>query len=284
MSLPVRLRWALAVACVVSAVGCTDRSTPPEASRDEAARAPQPPPDRSLTLDQYIEAGVPAHDRGWAGDDVARAVDVLGAMVRKDAGQLPRYRSPRSGLLFERLLADENLDLYRNLSVPLEQRFPDALKYQQSNNLLLKLYLAAYNGGAVGTDELVELFGGQLRISAAMLRLVDEFLPTLDENDPTYAVRMDGLQRMKNGMAMIVAGSLQTLTEEAYQTTQLSRFVGYMCETFPEILPALPPGTRSETLVRVRAFASDPEMQPLRADLVELVAVVERSTDASAVR
>ena len=280
----------LAAAYLVLAVGCKYESVPPVTS-DRSNSAPpnstinKPPPsglrpitDRSLTLDEYIEAGVPAHDRTWSGDDMARAANILIAIAQKDGGQLPRYQSRKSGAAFKRITANDNLDLYRNRSLPLEQRMPDALNYMQSSNQILKLYLAAFNQHAVGDGELVELAGTQLRVSVVMFTLVDEFLPTLDKDDPTYPVRMDGLRRMKNGLASVVAGSLQTLTEShAYRTSELKKLVGYMEATFPDILPALPDGSRTESLVRLRSFLNDPKLQSLRPELKRLFAAVEQS-------
>ena len=59
---------------------------------------------------------------------------------------------------------------------------------------------------------------------------------------------MQGLEKMKFGLAGLVAGGLQTLTErESYRKGELIRLVGYMQESFPLIVPQLPPGARRET-------------------------------------
>jgi hypothetical protein len=276
-------------AYVLLTVGCADRPAPP-ATTDRARLAPshstinnapqsnlRPPTDKSLTLDEYIEAGVPAHDRSWSGDDMTRAANVLVAIAQKNASQLPRYGSQQSGEAFARLTADDNLDLYRNRSLPLEQRLPDALSYMQSSNQISKLYLAAFHQHAVGDCELVEFAGAQLRVSVVMITLVNEFLPTLDKNDPTYPIRMDGLKQMKHGMATLVVGSLQILTEShAYRTLELKRLVGYMRNTFADILPALPEGSRSESVIRMRSFLKDPKMQQLKPELETLVIIAEK--------
>lgn len=273
-------------------VGCEDSPTPSSnsslsnsgATNSDLSNTLQAdlrlPTDKSLTLIDYIQAGMPAHDRSWSGADMTRAANILVAIARKDVGQLPRYQSQRSGEAFERLTADDNLGFYRNRSLPIEQRLPDALNYMESSNQIHKSYLAAFNQHAVGDSELVELTGAQLRLSVVMIHLVNEFLPTLDKDDPTYPVRMKGLEGMKNGMAIIVAGSLQTLTEShAYRTSELKRLVGYMQDTFPDILRELPAGTRSETLVRLQTFLDDPKMQHLKPELAALLAVVAKAAE-----
>jgi hypothetical protein len=239
---------------------------------------PQPPGDESLALSAYIEAGMPAHDRRWWGSDMARGADVLAKLAQKNAGHLPRYQSKRSGAAFARLTADENLIAYRDRSTPLEQRFPAALQHMQSSGKLLLVYLPAFQQHNVGGDELVELMGGMLRSSVVIIQLVNEVLPTLDKDDPTYPVRMEGLKAMRSGMASVVAGNLQTLTESRdYRTSELKRLIGYMCDTFPALLPEIPAGSRAETLVRLRSFAEDPKMRRLQPELGKLLEVAEQA-------
>jgi hypothetical protein len=95
----------------------------------------------------------------------------------------------------------------------LNRRLPQALESIDAANRILKIYLDAFTRGKVGDSEMIELFGAQLRSSVVMFELLDEFLPTLDKNDPTYPVRMEDLQKMKKGMAHVVQGNLITVTE-----------------------------------------------------------------------
>ena len=116
----------------------------------------------------------------------------------------------------------------------------------QSSNQIQKLYLAAFSQHAAGASELVELAGAQLRLCVVLIALVNEFLPTLDKDDPAYSVRVDGLKQMKAGLASVVAGSLQTLTEShAYRPSELRRLFGFLERSLPDILPELPDGSRT---------------------------------------
>ncbi|MBM4043452.1 MAG: hypothetical protein FJ290_33615, partial [Planctomycetes bacterium] len=127
--------------------------------------------DRSLTPEEYIRLGLPAHDRPWSGADMARAANVLSALAAKNPGQLPRYRGERSGAVFARIIADDNLEFFRNRSLPLEARMPDALVYMERSNAIGKLYVAAFGKRAVTGSEVVELSGALLRFSVVMLQL-----------------------------------------------------------------------------------------------------------------
>ncbi len=234
-----------------------------------------PPPDQSLNSDEYLKEAVPFHGRIWNGEDMKWAATVLESMEEKSRGRLPRFQSPNSGEVFARLVADDNLDLYRNTSAPLPQRFPDAIEFMQSSNQVLKLYLAARNRQEVGDSELVEFLGLQLRITVAMIQLVDEFVPTLDQSDPTYPTRMAGLQRMKGGMATIVEGVLTTLTESsAYRVSERKRLAGYLETALPKILPAISETARTEVLSRLRSLLANSDMQELKPDLEKVLRAV----------
>lgn len=238
--------------------------------------ATQVPEDRSLPLNEYLQAGMPAPDRAWSGEDMKRAAELLTAMEQEKSGRLPRYESPNSGALLRRLAAEDNLGMYRNLSIPLEQRMPDALTYINSANRILKLYLEAYNRGEATGSELVELIGGHLRTSEQMVRLTDELLPTLDPKDPTYPTRIGGFNKMKAGLANVVAGALTSLTEAAaYRPGDLKRLAGYMEVTLPHIVPALTDSGRTETLVRLRSFIDDPKMQEFKPELERTLQAVD---------
>lgn len=234
----------------------------------------QPPADRSLALNEYLESGIPSIDRTWSGVDLERAVGILEQIASRNGGHVPRYQSPSSGGVFDRLTTERNLELYRNRSLPLEARFPDAMQYLQAVNQLAKLYVKEYLENSVGDSELVEVVGATLRITVVMLELVNEFLPTLDPADPTYPTRMAGLQQMKSGMAEVVAGALQTLTEP-HRTSELKRLCNYLAATLPAIFPELSEGGRTEAKIQLQTFLNDPKMQRLNPELQAIVSAVE---------
>jgi hypothetical protein len=246
--------------------------------KSNAPADPKAPRDESLTSEEYIRLGLAAPDREWTGNDMVEAEKVLASLAQNGYRRLPRYKSERSGEVFARLTSPRNLDLFRNRSLPLEGRFPQSLSYLQAGNQIFKLYLSAYLKKEALDSELVELMGAQFRTTAVILELVDEFLPTIKKDDPKYEVRMQGLEQMKRGLASVVAGGLQTLTErENYRGSELARLVGYMQETFPLIVPRLPPAARDETLVRLEKLQADSAMKDLQPGLRELNLKVKAS-------
>ena len=272
-------RLLLLAACLLLTLGCPDPAPQHETPTPDAAPSPQPsppPPDASLPLESYLEAGVPAPDRSWSGADTARAASALTKLAQANPRQLPRYESPRSGALFSRLVAADNLDLYRNTSLAIEQRLGQGIECLQATNELLKTYAASFNGGGVGGAELIELMGMQLRVLSVMFDMVDEFLPTLDREAADYSVRMRGLARMKNGFAQMVSGCLMTLTErEVYSAAELKRFARYLREILPGLSSKLSAAGRQETLVRLRGIIAEEREASLKTELERLLQELE---------
>jgi hypothetical protein len=240
--------------------------------------------DESLTLDEYIRLGLPAYDRLWSGDDMVKAEKVLTLVSQKGYRQLPRYKSERSGKAFDRLTSAQNLDFFKDRTFPLNARFPLLINYFQSSNQVFKLYLAGFLKNDVSDSEMVELLGAQLRSALVLLEIVDEFLPTIKKDDPKYQVRMQGLDQMKRGLASVVAGGLKTLTErESYRASELVRLVGYMQETFPQIVLRLPDGSRTETLFRLDKLQDDPALKDIQPGLRELRSKVKAAVEKASI-
>jgi hypothetical protein len=182
------------------------------------------------------------------------------------------------------MTSEENLDLLRNQSLPIDQRLPDALMFMQGSSAILKLYLASFHKDGTGSTELIEIYGAQLRLWVVISQILDAFIPTLDKNDRTYEVRMQGLEKFREGLEMAVAGTLQTLTERAaYNTAELKRLLGFMQQTYPVLLPGLPQGTRQEAIDRLQSFRKNPAMADLNAVLTTLVDQVEPLRERSLV-
>lgn len=260
-----------AVATLLSLVaGCTTRTTEPINTESVPEIA-----DRSLTPEEYIRLGLPAHDREWSGQDMRAAEQVYAALAERGAAQFPRHQSPRSGAVFARQTSAENLEFFKNRTLPLETRISEALEYLQGANQIMKLYLAAFQKRQVADAELIEQVSAQMRFVVVMSQLVDELLPTIPHDDPDYTTRMQGVDRMRRGMATMVAGGLLTLTERKhYRCAQLVKLISTMQETFPVIVPRLPAGARAETAVRLEKMQTETATRDLQPHLAELAAKV----------
>lgn len=258
---------------LVISTGCGTRPAPTGAveqpSEPPVTRhvTPQVLADKSLTPEEYIRLGMPAHDRVWLGPDMAQAEKVLAPLAASEA-RLPRYQSDRSGAVFSRMTAAQNLKGLQDRDVPISTRLPLALSYFQSSNQIFKHYSRAFGKGEVRDSDVVELAGALLKTTVVLIDLVDEFFATLDKDDPTYPVRLRGLEGVRVGLGGVVIGSLITLTErDSYRTSELVRLVGYLEETLPRLIPRLPPGSRAEAIMKLKSMQTNPALADLQPGL-----------------
>ncbi len=268
--------------CLIALLGACD-DDPTDTNR--AATLPAPaewssPPvtathpvidDKSLTDDRYIALGLPSYDREWMGPDMAAAAAKLQLLARSKPEELPRFGSPKSGRTFARLVHPENLKFFRATSIPMKGRFPQTIQYAESSNVILKIYLSAFLENKSPGADLIELLGHQLRISRVTLELVDEFVPTLSNQDPQYQVRMAGLDQMRAGFAGVANGAITSMTEDqSYDLDTRLKLLKYARETFPHIVPRLSIPSQTEIVRRVKELVDDPVMRELRSELILL--------------
>jgi hypothetical protein len=130
-------RFSVLVLLTLAGSGCSNSSAVsdhPNGSHGGAPGDPKGARDESLTSEEYIRLGLAAQDREWSGDDMVNAEKILTSLAQKAYRQLPRYKSEHSGAMFARLTSPQNLDLFRNRTLPLAARFPQALNYVQASN------------------------------------------------------------------------------------------------------------------------------------------------------
>jgi hypothetical protein len=254
-----RTGWLL---LALAALGCaeTPNAKPPGPGKLAA--------DESLTPEQYVRLGLPDLHREWSAEDMAKAAKVLSS---QKGNQLPRYKSKQSGAVFARLTSIRNLDVYRGKTLPLDTRYLSTLAYFQNSNEVLKAYVGAFLRYEVTDSEMVELLAAQFRLGVVMLDLVDEYLPTMKKDDPSLKVRINGLDQMRRDLATVVVAGLQTLSErKTYRQSERARLVDYMKETFPAIIPRIPPASRGELLTGLDRIQIDPTLKELQPGLGEL--------------
>jgi hypothetical protein len=240
------------------------------------------PADESLTPEKYVELGLPAHDRVWLGSDLVKAAKVLAAIAEKNPRQLPRYQSARSGAVFARLNATQNLEMYRDRKYPFDVRMKEALKTTEGFSEITKVYIAAFVKKQVRDSEMTECMGSLFRIAAVMIDLVEEQLPTLNPKDADYKQRMAGLDTMRAGLANVVHGGIGSLAEkDSLRASERVRLIGYMKDTFPKLIPQLTPTTRLEAVNRLQAMNVDEAYRDLQPSLRQLYELVRDLNDKS---
>src|SRR5258708_39193539 len=203
---------ALAACLLLAAGGAQASSTPdsrpaPATAAPPAAAAPAASADKSLPDERYLSLGLAAYDHDWTGRDLGHAADRLKSLARTHPDQLPRFSSEKSGKTFARLAAPADASFFRKRSLSLGVRLPEALERFQASAALFELYLSAFAGKQVAGAELVELTGALLRNCVVLLEVVDELVPTISKDDPSYQERMAGLAQKRSGFAGVLTGA-----------------------------------------------------------------------------
>lgn len=288
---PTCFRFALAFGIVMLALAAGCGPTSPATGRQPAVGPAVPPTqpvtpvarpvpatleDRSFSSARYLNLGLPADDRPWASVDLEKALRVLTDLSKTDARQLPQFGSERSGKVFSRLTADDNLDFARNATLPLSVRMADASNYLAAHNAITKLYFAAFLEKRMDGASVLELSAASFRVMVVMTDVVNEFIPTIPKDDLNYATRMAGLQKVKQGCAISTNGALLTLSErEAYRTADRVRLTESLTTTLPRIVPHMLPASRAEVVQKLDDMNANKDLSELQPALGKLCEAVK---------
>jgi hypothetical protein len=138
-------------------------------------------------------------------DAIVRAVTAYRAKIA--AGTPPAPGEPS----FLAPPMETDLAWISDRSTPFAQRMDAAMQLTEDSKAIMRIYAEADQGLRDGS--------GTLRWNESVIRqlarvtavLVDEFLPTLSKDDPTYQVRLGGLTKMGEGSMEMLRGALITL-------------------------------------------------------------------------
>ncbi len=270
--------------CVCGCSGGSGRSTsvsklplePPV--QEEPLAESKPRVDESLTTEEYLRRGLPPLDRDWTPDDWLKAAKVLLAVRLKGAEQLPRYKSERSGAVFAHLTSMAVIDRIRQKGGSPADQFPLVLNVFQARAQIFKLYLAALEFSNEFDSEVVEMMAMQYRTLAVLFDLTEAYLATFKKDDPSYAVRAEGIDKMKRAAATLLGVGLAMLTQrQSFRLSERRRFVRAMEETFPRILPHLEAPVAADIVTQVDRLIADPSLKELQPDLQELARTIKPS-------
>lgn len=263
------------VISVLAFLGCAERTDSDAVHGEPKANSNPSVVDRSLTTNEYLANGLPAIDRPWSSSDMMTTAVRLEAICKEGFGKLPKYESDRSGAVFARMTSDENFAFALDRSFPLDVRLPHIMRLLESGNRINKLYLQGFSNGEIADRSVIELLGWMLRVTAVAMPLINEFTASLNPDDPSHPVRMEGLERSKRGLATMVDGGLITLTErESYSRDNTLVLIRYMQGTFPTIFPNLPPLSRREFKQRIDAMRHEVRLVDLKEELDILYAKI----------
>jgi hypothetical protein len=226
-------------------------------------------PDRSLTAAKYVELGVPAPDRAWSPSDYSAAVEVLRRVRGEDPARLPRYGSASSGVVFVRLVSDENLAVLASGDTPVAGRLGIASEFLGSAKQVLLLYLEPSTSNVVLDDEMAE-------ISGFMLRLWAQFYTLL--SDPTAGTNREALERAGSIIAGYVSSVLDSIADVgSFRAPARAQLASHLGDRLPAVWPALSPLQRSDFRSHLQRVANGEGDAKVRGRLREISSRVPTS-------
>jgi hypothetical protein len=236
-----------------------------------------------LTVEQYVQRGIPPLDRPWTGDDFNKTSQALRELASQ--GQLPRLGSGSSGEVFAHMISPRNLEQYENASSPLENRTHSVSHHCQAVSRVLERYREFARNDASLKLELVELLGAQYDAMTVCLKLVDEYEREIPQNHPDFADRQFKAQSPRRAAAAIFSSSLERyLAVDDRDFDHLRAVVAKMKEAFPEIVVRLPGAIVQDALFHLNSRLQSGQFSAIHSDLEELRQGIQAALDARSAR
>lgn len=242
--------WLLCASCVLLGGGCRSTEVAAPATTVSTLKAvPTVAADTSWTTDEYIKMGVPDPSRYWTDGDYRDYRDVLLKLIRTNRAALPRVESPKSGLLFARLVNPTNTAFLGDPFLPTEKRV------QHFSEILNRMPMFQSIYGYDTTElvfhrEVIELNHAFLRMLISAVEWDGKPLPpSASEGQPT-TFRLTEYSRTR------IDGLLNSPAKQS-EVPREDRLVvvgAYTAATLRSFLPWLADGSSQPAAERLRAI------------------------------
>jgi hypothetical protein len=247
------MKWQIGLIALVFAFAGVSRTT----SATEAVAAP----DHSLTTAEYVARGVPPIDKPWTSAEYLDAEVALQQIAKDDPTQLPRFKSPKSGALFDRMTSSQNLppvvdrsEIGGRLSA-IEPLLNDSVQ-------VFLIYIKASSPTRSFDAEGLELGAFLVRAQIQSVLLIDEAIKenaALATNEKVNA----GLRQTKAGLAQSSGGLVQMITDRnTVRTSEATRFGKVLKQLLPDAYSHMLPEGQSAlrtTLEKAITGEADPK-------------------------
>jgi len=208
----------------------------------------QEQPDWSHSPDEAIEFGAPSIEKDWSPQDYTTFDAYLGEIAQN---AYPRLSSDRSKDIFTKVYTSVNQSVLTGESLDINQRMALALSLQQNFIAVVGKYLNAHNKGNDYSMELAHLLGGMLVCSDKTIVLAKEIIPTIDPERADYAVRMQGVEQMKSGLATQLDGTIVSLQEtQTYSDEERVILAEYLVNVSPNFISFLNQSVQRELEIK----------------------------------
>jgi len=251
--LVVALVFAAALGVIVGAqkppAGQGRPAAPAGAIRAQDARVP---PDRSLGVKAYLEAGVPPLDRPWGAPQFASATAALREIARDGETLLPRAGSRTSGQVWARIISPENWTTYGDPKRNVLQRFLEWLQAFGQFQTLGDLYAAKAGPSGAFDAEKADILLGALRANIIGIKLAGETLSTVPADAPQRAELTQVMDKAQEEARSIVDTALWGVANpDGLGLAQRVRLARELDKPLAELLPLIPAASRTAIASRL---------------------------------
>ncbi len=257
--------------------GCGPKPIPSVASTPTSVGL-KAPEDRSLSVEEYAQLGLPGVDHTWTTDERTKAVQVLTDLAKKNPAQLPRYNSNRSGAVFARLLAREVVEQLRDARLPPPTRSAMAISYFDFLEGIHKAYLAAFQDRLIGGSEKVEFVIHFSHLWAYEVETFQLLMREVSTDHPKFGELKVGMTQLKLRLATDLHPAYEGIADTKMVAVEdRSRLVDAGQKTLPVIVSYLMPENQKEVLRKLDDMNGDPKLSDLQPALGKLRDAVKKA-------
>ncbi len=141
--------------------------------------------DRSFTPEKYARLGMPDYKTIWKEDVFSKTIGTLYDIKTRYPDALPRYKSKKSGVYFDRITNMDNLYFLHNDTLSAGDKAYHIQIYQGIHGELLKIYSSIFTRKQYYHREIIELHNFGLKILSEMLKLAHQIRESKDPKERT---------------------------------------------------------------------------------------------------
>jgi hypothetical protein len=180
----------LIVVILTGSISCTDRSE-----------------DNSLSVDGYMELGVPDPRKKWDMDDYTEAYNVLAKIKWEQPLKLPARDSNKSGLLFKHMVSLEYLSFLQDTTTSLNEKAERISEFIRVYDYWIDVYTIPILKKNHYHREILDIQLFNLRLMEAMLNLAHKIN---NSQDPADIALQYGYKSIKENYLISVDNGLKT--------------------------------------------------------------------------
>lgn len=254
--------------------GCGEGDSPQRQIEVSQDRQPELSSDadtiRPVTVQQWTEWGLPSPDEVWRVEQMAEAVAAIENLSREDRRYLPRLDDELSAPIVRRLVAEENLEWYRDEQVFFGWRMDECQDHLHLLGRSIIIYSKVDSTGVDHGTEIIHVMNGVMKALIELLPLIDRCSESDDPNHVAHAaaIRREVLQMGAGSFN----GCLETLTETDQYRAEDRLFLARNLKTIlPMFLEWAPASAHTELSLRVGEMAQNSALSDIRPEMTALL-------------